>query len=637
MKKSLIGLICLLGSSAFFGGCSSTPDIDQPVKIVKKYNAKTFFKTTSYSGASFSKDESQILINNNKTGINNVYTVDINSGDETQLTFSKKGSFYGIAYFPNDDRFLFTADGEGNELYHIYVQKPGGRKKDLTPGRKLTASFRGWNKDKSAFYIQTNERNAKFFDLYLYDAKTYKRKMIWKNKMGVAPGDISKDGRWLSVTKTNSNDDSDVFLIDLTSTDTVAKNIAPHTQPGRYKSLTFTPDSKKLLYSTDAGSEFQVAYSYDLTSGKSEPYLSYDWDIMYVYFSENGKYRVVGINEDAQTVLKVTDMTTGDLVDFPQVPGNVVSVSISPSEKQMAFYVNSDTSPSNLYTMPMEQNLARKLTDSLNPEINEGDLVQGHVVRYKSFDDLKIPAILYRPWLASEDNPVPAVIWVHGGPGGQSRKGYRAAVQHLVNHGYAVLMVNNRGSSGYGKTFYHLDDRKHGDVDLKDCIWGRKYLEKLPWINGQKIAIMGGSYGGYMVAAALTFQPEAFELGINIFGVTNWVRTLKSIPPYWESFRKYLVAEVGDPVKDAAALKAKSPLFHAKNIKKPLLVVQGANDPRVLKVESDEIVAAAKKNKVPVEYLLFKDEGHGFVKTKNQITASESYIKFLNKHLRQRQ
>ena len=179
-----------------------------------------------------------------------------------------------------------------------------------------------------------------------------------------------------------------------------------------------------------------------------------------------------------------------------------------------------------------------------------------------------------------------------------------------------------------------MDDKKHGDVDLKDCVWARRYLEEQSWVDGSRVGIIGGSYGGYMVVAALAFTPEEFDVGIDIFGVTNWLRTLKSIPPYWEAFRESLYAELGDPEVEEERLRRISPLFHAKNIVKPLLVVQGANDPRVLQAESDEIVEAVRKNGVPVEYIVFPDEGHGFRKRENRITASEAYVKFLDKHLK---
>jgi len=191
------------------------------------------------------------------------------------------------------------------------------------------------------------------------------------------------------------------------------------------------------------------------------------------------------------------------------------------------------------------------------------------------------------------------LVWVHGGPGGQSRIGYRSTIQYLVNHGYAVLAVNNRGSSGYGKTFYKLDDLKHGQDDLQDCVEAKKFLKSTGDIDENKIGIMGGSYGGYMVLAGLVYTPEAFTVGVDVFGVANWLRTLKNIPPWWEFFKKALYEEIGNPETDEAYLRKISPLFHAHKITKPLIVLQGANDPRVLKVESDEIVAAVKKNNSP--------------------------------------
>jgi len=196
-----------------------------------------------------------------------------------------------------------------------------------------------------------------------------------------------------------------------------------------------------------------------------------------------------------------------------------------------------------------------------------------------------------------------------------------------------VLSVNNRGSSGYGKTFYAADNKNHGDVDLKDCIWSKIFLESTGYVDPEKIGIMGGSYGGYMVMAALTFAPDEFKVGVNYFGVTNWLRTLKSIPPWWESFKEALYDEIGNPYEDSVALYNKSPLFHADKITKPFIVLQGANDPRVLKVESDEIVEIARKNGVYVEYVIFEDEGHGFQKVENQIEATEKVHLFLDKYL----
>jgi dipeptidyl aminopeptidase/acylaminoacyl peptidase len=314
---------------------------------------------------------------------------------------------------------------------------------------------------------------------------------------------------------------------------------------------------------------------------------------------------------------------------------SISAADISKSEKMIRLSVGTSASPTNLYVYNLESQKLTKLTNTLNPEIDPDDLMQGQVVRFKSFDGLEIPAIYFQPHNASKANKVPALIDVHGGPGGQSTLRFSALDQYLINNGYAILSVNNRGSSGYGKTFYKMDDQKHGDVDLKDCIEAKKFLAETGVIDMDKVGIMGGSYGGYMVMAALTFAPEEFAVGVNIFGVTNWLRTLKSMPPYWESVRKALYAEMGDPfTADSVRLYNISPLFHAANVTKPLMVLQGANDPRVLQVESDEIVAAVKANGVPVEYVLFEDEGHGFAKKENQIKGYGKIKVFLDEHLK---
>jgi dipeptidyl aminopeptidase/acylaminoacyl peptidase len=307
---------------------------------------------------------------------------------------------------------------------------------------------------------------------------------------------------------------------------------------------------------------------------------------------------------------------------------------MSRSEKRMAFYVNGDRSPNNLYVHALGTNAVTRLSNSMNPEIDAADLVDTEVVRFKSFDGTSIPNILWKPHQATAQRKAPALVWVHGGPGGQTTKGYNAFVQYLVNHGYVVLGINNRGSSGYGKTFFAADDQKHGREPLWDCVAAKDYLKSLSYVDGDRIGIIGGSYGGYMVLAALAFKPDVFDAGVDIFGVSNWVRTLQNTPPWWAAQRTALFAEMGDPSTQLDMLKEISPVFHADKIRKPLIVLQGANDPRVVKAESDDIVAAVKKNNVPVEYVVFADEGHGFTKKKNQIEGYGAVLRFLDTHLK---
>ena len=576
----------------------------------------------SSSGFAWSADDSRILITSDETG------------DREALTASETDATFALSWFPEDDRAVVMADSGGNEINHIYVRELDGRLNDITPGDEVRAQFLGWSPDGTDMWVMTNERDQTAMDIYAYDTLSYESGIVFQNDDSLDIGDVSPDGRWLALVRNRTSADSDILLVDLASGDTTPQLITGHEGNIAHGVYTFTPDSSQLVYATNEHGEFNQAWTYDLDSGDTAPLIEADWDVQFVIFSPSGDYRVSAINADARTEVTITDTATGEDLALPDLPaGDLGSVRFSRDESRVAFLINSATSPSNLHVVDLESQAHAQLTNALNPAISEAEMVDAEIVRFESFDGLEIPGVLYRPHGASAEHPVPALVWVHGGPGGQSRVGYSATIQHLVNHGYAIYAANNRGSSGYGKTFYHMDDRRHGEEDLMDIVSAGEWLRQQDWVNADQVGVIGGSYGGYMTAAALTFHPDAFEVGINIFGVTNWERTLASIPPWWESFREALYDEMGDPATDAERHRAISPLFHAENVTQPMLVVQGANDPRVLQVESDELVAAVRANGVPVEYVLFPDEGHGFRRRENRITASEAYVSFLDEYL----
>ncbi len=604
------------------------------------YSAETFHETTSFGmvssgGHSFSAGDGRILISSDETGVFNAYAVDPATGEREQLTSSTTDATFAVSWLPEDDRILVTADGGGDELNHIYLREADGRLVDLTPGDNVKSQFLGWSPDGNDVWIATNERDAAAFDIYALDTVAFESAVVFENSEAMEIGAVSPDGRWLALVRNRTSADSDVLLVDLSSEDQTPQLITEHEGNIAYGAYTFTPDSAALVYATNEFGEFNQAWTYDLATGDRAALIEADWDVSFVSYSPSGRYRVSGINADASTLVSIVDQTSGEEIALPELPaGELRNVRFNRDESQIAFLINAATSPSNLHLVDLASQDHSQLTNALNPAITEAEMVDAEVVRFESFDGLEIPGILYRPHGASADNPVPALVWVHGGPGGQSRIGYSATIQHMVNHGYAVYAANNRGSSGYGKTFFHMDDRRHGEEDLRDIVAAGDYLRSLDWVADDQVGVIGGSYGGFMVAAALAFHPEAFEVGINIFGVTNWVRTLESIPPWWESFREALYDEMGDPATDGERHRAISPLFHAENVQRPLLVIQGANDPRVLQVESDELVAAVRANDVPVEYVLFPDEGHGFRRRDNRITASDAYIDFLDTYLR---
>ena len=627
-------LLALLGF-----GCQSAseppaaPEVDAVERPTRQYEIGELLDTVSYGGSSFSPDMSKILVSSDKSGIFNLYAIPIEGGEPQALTDSTEESFYSRGYFPNDERVLYSADSGGNELHHLFVRELDGSTRDLTPGEGLRASFFGWHFDEQTFLVGTNERDQRFIDVYEYQADTYEREMVFKNEGGYFFADLSPDRRYVLLTKTVTNADTDLYLHDRESGET--KLLTEQEGDVGFSAMGFDPAGDSFYFTTDLDSEFRYLVKQDLQSGEWQTLVKTDWDVLYGGPSRSGNYLTAAINNDARTELRLYRTEGMEPVDLPELPNAEISgLRLSKDESTMAFYASSSKSPSDLYVHQIGgDGTPRRLTRSLASSIDDDDLVEAKVVRFESFDGLEIPGVLYTPHQAKKEGAeLPALVWVHGGPGGQSRVGFSALIQYLANHGYVVYAINNRGSSGYGKTFFHLDDRDHGKGDLQDCISSKQMLIDTGYVDPDRIGIIGGSYGGFMVLAALTFAPEEFDIGINIFGVSNWLRTTQNIPPWWEAQRKALEKELG-PFDDEEYLRSISPLFHAQNIVRPLMVLQGANDPRVLKAESDDIVAAAEANGVPVEYLVFEDEGHGFAKKKNREKGYAAILDFADKYL----
>ncbi|MEI9809325.1 MAG: S9 family peptidase [Bacteroidota bacterium] len=537
-------------------------------------------------------------------------------------------------YLPGTEKFLYSADQGGNENTHLYLKSKGDTTaKDITPWPGSANSFYGWSDDKKSIYITSNRRNPRYFDLLKLDTATWKADVLYQNDSAYDIAGISKTERYIGLSKSITTDKNDLYLYDRNAKTT--KRLS-NDHEATWGAQAIEKNDSILYYTTNDGSEYSYLVKYNINSGKTDKMYEDKWDVAGMNLSEKEKYYTLFINEDGKNKVLLFDHATNQPIAFPEIKdGDVQGVIISASEKKLLLTVGSSTSPNNLYVYDMDTKDLKRLTSTLNKAIDENDLAKAEIVRFKSFDGQEIPAIYYKPLQASKENKVGALVWVHGGPGGQSRVGFSNSIQYLVNHGYAVLAVNNRGSSGYGKAFYKMDNKDHGNADLKDCVWGKKWLAAQDYIDSNAIGIEGGSYGGCMTLNALCSYPDEFKVGVDLFGVANWLRTLRSIPPYWESFRKALYEEMGDPnTADSVHLKEASPLYNYSKITKPLIVFQGANDVRVLPVESDEIAAGVKKNGVSVEYVQFPDEGHGFVKKENQITTSKRTLEFLDKYLK---
>ena len=440
MKKTIIPFLAFVYLGA---GCNNEPAARKDVKL---YSAEQLYNNKSIDGVSFNSGETAILVHANTTGIFNLYELSMADTIMKPLTLSVKESFFAIDYLPGTKKFLYSADQGGNENAHIYLQTPGDTTaKDLTPWIGSTNSMGGWSTDKKSMFVVSNRRNPKYFDIWKADTATWNFTLYFQDDSGYNVNDISKSERYLTLSKAITTDKNELYLYDR-SNKTMKK--LSNDNEATWSSGGFEKNDSILYYITNDGNEFSYLVKYNINSGKADKFFSSEWDVAGMSLSENEKYHTIFINEDGKNKVLLFDHASNKPVDFPEIKdGDVKEIIISATEKNMLLTVGSSRSPDNLYSYNFESKIVKQLTQTLNREVDVNDLVSATVVRFKTFDGKEIPAIYYKPLTASKDHKVPAMLWIHGGPGGQTRIGFSNGIQHLVNHGYAVLAVNNRGSN----------------------------------------------------------------------------------------------------------------------------------------------------------------------------------------------
>jgi dipeptidyl aminopeptidase/acylaminoacyl peptidase len=597
----------------------------------KRYSIEQLMHCTRMSGISFSHDEREILVTSNSNGIPNAHTISAGGGTPRQLTFSTEEPINALSYFPRDNRILYIRDKGGIENRHLCVLEEDGREIYLTEGPRVKTGFYGWTVDGRHLYCTSDERARNHFDVYRIDAGTYERSLIFRDDDSYLLGIVSPDEQYLTFIKYEGFSDSNLYLYHTESH--TLELITPHTGEYYYVPLYFGRNSHHLYYRASEKGESCV-FHYDLKTQHHERMEGWPCDFRHIFISESRRYRALVVDEREGAKLNLYDYSASSPVTLKNLPvGNVVSVVISKSDRLVGFYLNGDRQPNELYVYDLLSHRLCKLTENINPEINLEDLVESEITSFKSFDGLEIPCLLWKPHEANASSKAPGLIWVHGGPIGQTRKGYAGAVQYLVNHGYVVFAVNHRGSTGYGQVFMNAADGKQGREPLWDCIEAKRYLAALDYVDSTRIGIIGGSFGGYMALAALTFHPKEFSVGVAISGISNLVRHVaaKIGEP---QLREMYLKTIGDPVVDREKLEAISPVFHAKNIVRPLMVMHGAKDPRTAIAEAEDIVSAVRAHGGVVEYLQFEDEAHGFRKRENSIRAYRAVLNFLDRYLK---
>jgi dipeptidyl aminopeptidase/acylaminoacyl peptidase len=564
----------------------------------------------------------------------NVFVQKIGSEEAVRVTSAKERDIAGFAWKGNS-RIVFVQDKGGDENFHLFsVGIDGSNPRDLTPFEKVRAEIVDDLEDNdNEILVGLNKRNPQVFDVYRINVTTADAKVIAENPGNITGWQTDWDGKLrIAITTDGVNT---TLLYRKTEADqfkpVITTNFKESASP-----LFFTFDNQQVYVSTNIGRDKAAIVKYDIENKKElEKIFDHpEVDVSGLLSSKKRKV-ITGVAYNTEKVhYQFFDKERGQLQKTleQRLPGYEVRVAgFNKEETRCLVRTFSDRSLGAYYFYDLKTKEFKKLAD-VSPWIKEADLAEMKPITYQSRDGLTIHGYLTLPKGASAKN-LPVVVNPHGGPWARDNWGFNPEVQFLANRGYAVLQVNFRGSTGYGRKFMESSFKQWGKTMQNDVSDGVQWLIKQGVADPKRVGIYGGSYGGYATLAGLTFSPELYACGVDYVGVANLFTFMKSIPPYWKPFLEMLYEMVGDPEKDKDLLHSASPVFHVDKIKAPLLIAQGANDPRVNKNESDQMVEALKKKGIDVPYMVKNNEGHGFRNEENRFDFYRAMEEFLAKHL----
>ena len=599
---------------------------------------KDFFRNPEMSSFSLSPDGKHISYMKpweEGNRMMNVYVRPIDSNDEIRITDASKRSLYGY-FWINDNRIAYVQDKGGDENIHIYAVDIDGKNNiDLTPFENIQARITDDLEDDPNFMlVALNKRNPQIHDVYRLNVNNGDMDMIAENPGNISGWGTDHDGKLRIAT---TSDGVNTGLLYRENEEDDFKSILTTNFKESVSPLFFTFDNKELYVSSNRGRDKSAIFKFDLETAK-EGELIFEHDEVDVYGLMSSKKRkvITGVSYTTdKRQIHFFDKWRENLQSTleSQLKGVEVAISgLSKDETKAIVVTYSDRSRGTYYYYDIENDNLTKLAD-LSPWLNEDDMAFMKPIKYKSRDGLTIPGYLTLPLDYKKGEKLPVIINPHGGPWARDNWGFNPEIQFLANRGYAVLQMNFRGSVGYGREFWEISFKQWGKTMQDDITDGVNWLIEEGIADPDRIAIYGASYGGYATLAGLTFTPDIYACGVDYVGVSNIFTLLETLPPYWELGRQMMYEMIGNPETEKELLEAASPLFHIDKIKAPLLVAQGANDPRVKQAESDQIVDALKAKGIDVPYILKEDEGHGFYNEENQFDFYQEMEKFLNKHL----
>jgi dipeptidyl aminopeptidase/acylaminoacyl peptidase len=537
-----------------------------------------------------------------------------------------------VEWTKDGSSLLVAVDAGGNEHDQFYlVPAAGGPPRALTNAPDVIYHFGAWSPDGRSFCYACNRRHPAYFDVWVMDLATGDSRLVYQQDATLSASAWSPDGRALIAGRANTNLDTDLFLVPLDGS--APRHLTPHQGEVAYSAVHYSPDGRTLYLLTDRDRELLVPAALDLAqpvpSGTHAPMrilaeypVPLDDDLA---LSPNGNLLAWSLNEDGSSRLVFWDVPGARELPAPSLPSGVMEgLRWSPDDTRIAFSFNGTRHNGNIWSAAPAAEQAIQLSRVPMSGLDRSTLVEPELIHYTSFDGLQIPAYYYRPTDQRRHSAagMPVIVFVHGGPESQFRPLHAAPwmppLQYYLSRGFAVFAPNVRGSTGYGKTYLHLDDVRLRPNSVADLKAGVEWLVRAGGADPRRIGIMGRSYGGFMVLAAITTYPDLWAAAADMVGIANFI-TFFEQTGIWR--RHLRAAEYGDPERDADFLREISPLFHADHIRTPLLALHGANDSRVPVGEARQIVAAVQAQGVPAELLIFPDEGHFMLRESTQLTA----------------
>ena len=576
--------------------------------------------------ASWSSDGERLLVLSNLPGTMQLYELPVGARDATLRQLTSESEPVSGFYVPGTDRVIVVRDDGGSERYQLYLLEAHGLE-PLIHEPEFMHVPGGVTRDGRLLAYSCNRRNGVDFDIYVRALDSGDEHCVYDGG-GMCSGlGFSPDGTWLAVSKpTEKSGDNELYLANVATGELI--HVTPHDDEAESTGPAWLPDSSAFFFTTDVGRDVAAVARYDMSTRRWDYVLEPGWECA-CSIDWAGRHLLVTVNRDGFSDLELRDPMTLERVADVALPGRgVVPTSVwSRDGRRLAFQFTSALVPGDTWCYDVDTRDLRRLTTS-PCDVDLSGLAEPALHRFASFDGESVPTYLFEPNAAGEKAPV--VVYIHGGPEGQSRPSWNPIIGYLVKRGYAVAVPNVRGSTGYGKRYQHLDDRRKRLDSVADLAALHDWLAARPGCDPSRAALFGGSYGGYMVLAGLVFQPERWAAGVDIVGISNLVTFLENTSAYRRRVRE---REYGFLATDRDFLVEASPLTHLEHLRAPLFIIHGANDPRVPLSEAEQLYAALKDKEIRAELLVYDDEGHGLAKLDNRLDAYPRAVDFLDEIL----